>query len=101
MSSSAEGDVRPGQGGRRRPRPTTLRPYPDGPVVLRGPFRLVDETGAAVPTHRRTVALCRCGRSRLGAICDGTHRSVGYRAPAGPAREVGEELVVPLAVEPG
>ncbi len=83
----------------RTARATSLTPYPDGPVVLRGPFRLVGPAGVEVETHRRTVALCRCGRSRLGALCDGTHRTTGFRAPGGPPREVGRVVTVPLAAE--
>jgi len=26
--------------------------------------------------------LCRCGQSETKPICDGTHRSCGFRAPA-------------------
>jgi len=78
---------------------TSLTPYRDGPVVIRGPFRLVDPAGAEVETHRPAVALCRCGRSRLGALCDGTHRSVGFRAAGGPRRAVGPVLTVPLRPE--
>lgn len=74
----------------------SLTPYPDGPVVLRGPFRLVDEAGVEVSTHRRAVALCRCGRSRLGAFCDGTHRNAAFRAAGGPPRAVGATVRVPL-----
>lgn len=92
---------RPAPPARRAPRATSLTPYPDGPVVLRGPFRLVDASGAEVPTHRRSVALCRCGRSRLGALCDGTHRSAGFRAEGGPPRHVDAVVAVPLPVEPG
>lgn len=84
--------------GRRQARPVSLTPYPDGPVVLRGPFQLVDSAGAPVERRRRAVALCRCGRSRLGALCDGTHRSVGFEAPGGPAREIGRVVAIPLEV---
>lgn len=80
-------------------RPARLTRYRDGPAVLRGGFRLVDGAGGPVTTLRRTVALCRCGRSRLGVFCDGTHRSAGFRAPAEAAREVGRTVVVPLAPE--
>jgi CDGSH-type Zn-finger protein len=86
----------------RRPRrrvPTTLTAYPDGPVVVRGPFRLLDPSGAELPSHRRAVALCRCRRSRLGAICDGTHRSAGFRAAGSPPREIEEAVRVPFAPE--
>lgn len=86
--------------GTRRPaRPVSLTPYRDGPVVVRGPFRLVDSGGREIHTPRRTVALCRCGHSRLGPVCDGTHRGVGFLATGGPAREVVVPVVVPLPVE--
>jgi CDGSH-type Zn-finger protein len=76
--------------------PVSLTPYPDGPVVLRGPFQLVDARGAPVPSRRRAVALCRCGRSRLGSLCDGTHRSAGFRAPGGAPRRIAGVVTVPL-----
>lgn len=53
--------------------------YPDGPLIVRGPLRLLDGRGAPIDVRRRTVALCRCGRSRLMPFCDATHRSAGYR----------------------
>jgi CDGSH-type Zn-finger protein len=86
----------PSRSGRRA---VTLTPYPDGPVVLRGPFKLIDAGGAEVATHRRAVALCRCGRSRIGAFCDGTHRSVGFRAQGGPSRPVRGAVEVPLPTD--
>jgi CDGSH-type Zn-finger protein len=63
--------------GRARPtreRPVTIRAYPDGPLLVRGDVRLVDADGDEVPCHRHTIALCRCGRSRLAPFCDGTHK---------------------------
>ena len=30
-----------------------------------------------------TVALCRCGKSRLRPFCDGTHNVIRFRAPSG------------------
>ena len=33
---------------------------------------------------RETIALCRCGKSRLRPFCDGTHKLVRFRAPSGP-----------------
>jgi CDGSH-type Zn-finger protein len=61
----------------------SITPYPDGPLLVRGPFRLVDEAGRAIEVrHRRTVALCRCGQSRLAPLCDGTHKTMAFSAPA-------------------
>jgi len=65
-------------------RPVTITPYRNGPYLVRGDFDLLDEEGRVIETRRRTVALCRCGRSRLGAICDGTHAVTGFRAESGP-----------------
>ncbi|WP_405060338.1 CDGSH iron-sulfur domain-containing protein [Kribbella sp. NBC_01505] len=52
---------------------TVIRAYPDGPILVRGDFELLDEDGNPVPTERRTIALCRCGRSAIAPLCDGTH----------------------------
>lgn len=50
-----------------------IRAYPDGPLLVRGDFQLVDEDGEPIPASRRTVALCRCGRTGIPPFCDGTH----------------------------
>ncbi|HET6691173.1 MAG TPA: CDGSH iron-sulfur domain-containing protein [Miltoncostaeaceae bacterium] len=66
-------------------RPTEIRAYPDGPLLVRGPFVLHDEDGAPVVVRRRTVALCRCGRSRSLPLCDGTHRPAGFTTARAPS----------------
>jgi CDGSH-type Zn-finger protein len=58
-------------------------PYRDGPLVVRGSFVLLDEDGREIDPGRRTVALCRCGRSQLRPFCDGSHRRARYRAEGG------------------
>ena len=65
-------------------RPARLTPYRDGPYLLRGDFELVDQDGRPIETRRGTVALCRCGRSRIRPFCDGTHKLIGFRASSGP-----------------
>ncbi len=62
---------------------TTITSYRDGPLLVRGPFRLQDQDGNAIEVGRRTVALCRCGKSRLRPLCDGTHKLVRFSAPSG------------------
>jgi CDGSH-type Zn-finger protein len=57
-------------------------PYRDGPYLVRGPLVLRDQDGCPIALSRRTVALCRCGRSRMRPFCDGTHRLVQFRAPS-------------------
>jgi len=58
---------------------TTITPYPDGPLIVRGPVRLTTSRGEPIDPGRRTVALCRCGVSALKPFCDGTHKLVGFR----------------------
>ena len=66
--------------------PVRVTPYRDGPYLLRGPFELVDQDGNVIKTGRRTIALCRCGRSQTRPFCDGTHKLIGFAAPSGPER---------------
>ena len=61
----------------------TITPYRDGPLLVRGPFTLTDQDGNAIEVHQRTIALCRCGRSRRKPFCDGSHKIVRFRAPSG------------------
>lgn len=63
------------------PNPATITPYPDGPYLVRGDFAVLDQDGNELPLERRTIALCRCGRSRMRPFCDGTHKLIGFRAP--------------------
>lgn len=59
--------------------PATITPYPDGPLLVRGAVELHAADGTPIPSHRRTVALCRCGLSALKPFCDGTHKPAGFR----------------------
>jgi CDGSH-type Zn-finger protein len=68
-----------------------ITPYRDGPLLVRGPFRLQDQDGNEICTERATIALCRCGKSRMRPFCDGSHKVVRFRAPSGP--EAGREPV--------
>ena len=62
-----------------------ITPYKDGPLLVRGDFELTDQDGNTIETDRRTIALCRCGRSRLKPFCDGTHNATRFKAES--ARE--------------
>jgi CDGSH-type Zn-finger protein len=64
----------------------TITPYRDGPLVVRGDFRLVDQDGAEIDPGRQTIALCRCGKSGIKPFCDGTHKRSGFSAPSAPSR---------------
>ena len=60
----------------------TVTICPDGPLLLRGPAQLRTADGQPVDHDRTVVALCRCGRSRLKPLCDGSHRLSRFRDPA-------------------
>ena len=61
----------------------TITPYCDGPYIVRGNFRITDQDGREIEPGRKTIALCRCGRSQIRPFCDGTHKLIGFRAPGG------------------
>ncbi|WP_020015549.1 CDGSH iron-sulfur domain-containing protein [Promicromonospora sukumoe] len=58
----------------------TVVACPDGPLLVRGSFTIVDQSGDPVPRHRATVALCRCGGTAIAPWCDGTHKVNGFRS---------------------
>jgi CDGSH-type Zn-finger protein len=63
---------------------TLITPYRDGPLLVRGSFRIVDQDGNEIDPGRETIALCRCGKSRQRPFCDGTHALVRFRCPSAP-----------------
>lgn len=75
----------------------TITPYQDGPYLVRGTFRLLDQDGNEIDKRRETIALCRCGRSRIKPFCDGTHKAIGFRARGGSERPGGP----PAGAAPG
>jgi CDGSH-type Zn-finger protein len=64
----------------------TITPYRDGPLIVRGDFRLVDQDGNDIDPGRATIALCRCGKSGIKPFCDGAHKRAGFSAPSAPSR---------------
>ena len=82
----------------RRAEVGVVRVTADGPLLVRGPIRLVDERGDEVPVRRRVNAICRCGRSATQPFCDGTHKIVPFSPRAVPPASVeGPEGESPLA----
>lgn len=68
----------------------SIRTRENGPYLVTGPITLVDPDGRAFDIGgKETVALCRCGQSKIRPFCDGSHKACGFqaaeRAPAPPA----------------
>jgi CDGSH-type Zn-finger protein len=80
--AAADTGVQPSAG----PGAASITPYRDGPLIVRGDFRLVDTDGREIDPGRRTVALCRCGKSGIKPFCDGTHKRSGFSAGSAPDR---------------
>jgi ABC-type transporter Mla MlaB component len=55
-----------------------MRCYPDGPILVRGDFELLDRAGKDIPRTRSVIALCRCGNSAIKPFCDGSHKSTRF-----------------------
>lgn len=62
---------------------TLITPYRDGPLLVRGPVRIQNQDGGEIVVEREIVALCRCGKSRMRPLCDGTHKLIHFQAPSG------------------
>jgi CDGSH-type Zn-finger protein len=61
--------------------PIVIRCRENGPLVIQGPFRLIDHEGKefVLPTDKPFVALCRCGTSGNKPFCDGSHKTCGFQ----------------------
>jgi CDGSH-type Zn-finger protein/uncharacterized Fe-S cluster protein YjdI len=58
-----------------------ITPYANGPLGVSGSVEILSGTGRTVDRTRAT-ALCRCGGSNNKPYCDGTHKAIGFVAPA-------------------
>jgi len=57
------------------PTPVEVTPLADGPLMLRGNFKLAGPN-AELCVHK--AALCRCGESMNKPFCDGSHKGIGF-----------------------
>ena len=78
------------------PGTASISVYPDGPLIVRGPFTLGHADGAPIEAGR-VVALCRCGRSAVKPFCDGSHKRGRLTA----ARDARPEVDAADATAPG
>ena len=61
-----------------------ITPYPNGPLGVSGAVEILSGTGRTIERTQAT-ALCRCGGSKNKPYCDGTHKAIGFVAPATPS----------------
>lgn len=50
-----------------------------GPLVVKGDFEIVDETGSPIGQGMKIASFCRCGLSENQPFCDGAHFKAGFR----------------------
>ncbi|MDP6442510.1 MAG: CDGSH iron-sulfur domain-containing protein [Pirellulaceae bacterium] len=64
----------------------TIRIRDDGPLLVDGDVKLLDGEGNEFVSDKPTIAICRCGASKIRPYCDGAHKECGFesaeRAPA-------------------
>jgi uncharacterized Fe-S cluster protein YjdI/CDGSH-type Zn-finger protein len=58
--------------------PTTIIPWPNGPLWVRGEVEVRDRHGELFRAGPR-MALCRCGHSQNQPFCDMSHVEAGFR----------------------
>ncbi|HET7734805.1 MAG TPA: CDGSH iron-sulfur domain-containing protein [Nocardioidaceae bacterium] len=67
-------------------RPVTIKAVQNGPLQLKGDFKLVSHEGEEYDlAGQRIVLLCRCGRSGNQPFCDSTHKEIGFVSEDRPA----------------
>ena len=60
-------------------RPTVVKAVRNGPLQLKGTFRLLNPDGEEYDLQgQRIVLLCRCGRSANQPFCDSSHTRTGW-----------------------
>jgi CDGSH-type Zn-finger protein len=57
---------------------TTITLLENGPLLVKGEFKLTRADGQEIPVEGANIALCRCGASTNKPFCDGTHKQVGF-----------------------
>ncbi len=60
--------------------PVRVQVCPEGPVLVRGAERVLDDRGREHEVTRPVVAVCVCGKSARKPWCDSTHKSIQDRS---------------------
>lgn len=80
--------------GERSEPSVTIRALANGPYVLEGPVRIVDQDGNESRTEgRKPISPCRSGGSLTKPFCDGTHTRIGFKAAERAVAEAAEKRV--------
>jgi len=58
--------------------PLSIKPLPDGPLLVNGPLSIRASSGR-LAWQGDQAALCRCGQSQNKPFCDGSHKKAGFR----------------------
>ncbi len=73
----------------------------NGPLVIKNITHLTEATGNNVTVKKKSVALCRCGRSKNKPFCDGKHGETGWTdekqkgiTPRKKEDYIGEKIVI-------
>ncbi len=81
------------------PAETTIIPWPNGPLMVRGNLQVRDAKGNLFEAGPR-MTLCRCGSSENQPFCDLSHRRVGFRNVPRATRPERAEAQSPRDVSP-
>jgi CDGSH-type Zn-finger protein len=83
--------------------PLTIRLRENGPLVVHGPFRLVNHRGEeiALPSDKPLVALCRCGQSANKPFCDGSHKRCDFQGDSPQGKSPQGESPQGESISPG
>ena len=72
--------------------PVTIKVKHNGPLLVEGPFRLIDADGNEyVLEPGKKYNLCRCGGSTNKPFCDATHTKIGFAAAERAVYEADEQ----------
>lgn len=71
----AVGETGPGAAGEGGP--LTIKPIPNGPLMVEGNLAIRAGSGR-VAWHGEKTWLCRCGASKKKPFCDGSHKAIGF-----------------------
>ncbi|MEX1062938.1 MAG: CDGSH iron-sulfur domain-containing protein [Balneolaceae bacterium] len=64
--------------GHRNPGKLVLKTMKDGPILVHGSYTITSTAGEH--SSDKNIALCRCGASSNKPFCDGSHKTLPFRA---------------------